>query len=262
MTNNQNQPNQYDAVLGGNAPPPIHGAVLGGIEGVKRRLASSNVEAQIAALKEAVNYDETGLNIVIQALEDNRRKVREAAVYLLEGRNETQAKSALKNYKFWNRLERLYGLPSILLTTFDERTGITNTVDIALEELTDVKNIFIGEDEGGGDMISCITLPHVSPFLKALPQLEVLTIRGNSHYSYRGKALIFNPALKHNNLKALTIQSGGLSREAITQFCQLELPALEYFELWSGNYEYSGSSLSRMGIKELMAVFYKIFPNT
>lgn len=242
MTNNQNQPNQYDAVLGGNAPPPIHGAVLGGIEGVKKRLASSDVKAQLTALKEALNYEKEGLNIVIQALEDNRRKVREAAVYLLEDRNEPQAKSALKNYKFWDNFRIIYGVPSILLTSFDERTGITHTVDTALEELTDVKTIFIGEDEDSEHMISSITLPHVTPILQALPRLEVLKIRGNSHYRYGGEALIFNPSIKHDNLKALTIQSGGLSREAITQLCQLELPALEYLELWLGSYEYGGTS--------------------
>ena len=35
MTNNQNQPREYDAVLGGQSPPPVEGAILGGIEGVK-----------------------------------------------------------------------------------------------------------------------------------------------------------------------------------------------------------------------------------
>ena len=75
MTNNQNQPNQYDAVLGGNAPPPIHGAVLGGIEGVKRRLASSNVDVQIAALNDALNYGDVGLDLVISALKNESKKV-------------------------------------------------------------------------------------------------------------------------------------------------------------------------------------------
>ena len=53
MTNNQNQPREFDAVIGGEAPPPVQGVVLGGIEGIKRRLSSSNIEARIAALSEA-----------------------------------------------------------------------------------------------------------------------------------------------------------------------------------------------------------------
>ncbi|MGD1910767.1 MAG: HEAT repeat domain-containing protein [Rivularia sp. (in: cyanobacteria)] len=320
MTNNQNQPNQYDAVLGGNAPPPVTGAVLGGIEGVKKRLASADVKAQVAALKEALNYEEEGLQLVLQGLEDNHRKVREAAVYLLEDRNETQAKLALKNYKFWNRHERLDGLPWGHATTFanrkviefDQKIGITDTVDTAyafrdipdessemsieerleileqeeqkrlaqkvealvfgyleniedavlkaLEKFTHVKAIFIGDIEDTECMISSINLPNVSPILQALPQLEVLKIRGGSDGIFdeycRGENGVFNPPLKHDNLKALTIESGGLSREIITQFCKLELPALEYLELWTGKDEYGGTS----SIQDLMPIISGKFP--
>jgi hypothetical protein len=306
MTNNQNQPNQYDAVLGGNAPPPIHGAVLGGIEGVKRRLASSNVEAQIAALKEAVNYDETGLNLVIQALEDNRRKIRRAAVELLRDRNEPQAKLVLKNYKFWSGFERLYEYPNEYSTTFanrkviefDQKIGITDIIDTAyalranyysfwegkedisienklqilqeepqkhlaekvealvfgnsanpdkviftvLEKFPNLKAIFIYDIKDDECMISGIPFLSISPILQALPYLEILKIRGSSSITRGGETWVFNPSLKHDNLKALTIESGGISREVITQFCQLQLPALEYLELWLGDYEYGGTS--------------------
>ncbi len=55
MANNLNCPKEYDAVMGGTNPPPIYGAVLGGIDGIKQRLASSVVEVQIAALSDALN---------------------------------------------------------------------------------------------------------------------------------------------------------------------------------------------------------------
>ncbi len=317
MTNNQNQPNQYDAVLGGNAPPPIHGAVLGGIEGVKRRLASSNIEAQMAALKEAVNYDETGLNLVIQALEDKRRKIRRAAVELLQHRNEPQVKSVLKNYKFWSSFEKLYGLPNQHSTTFanrkviefDHKTGITDTANTAyalrasyhyrswrkevsisieekleklqqrrqkrlaknvkalvfgdspnpeqaiftaLEKFTNLKAIFIGDIQDEECMISMISLPCLSPIFKALPQLEILKLRGRVD---RYKE-VFNPLLEHENLKAIIIESGGLSWEFITQLCQLELPALEYLELWLGRESYGGNS----SIEDLMPIISGKFP--
>ncbi|MGB3760354.1 MAG: HEAT repeat domain-containing protein [Rivularia sp. (in: cyanobacteria)] len=317
MTNNQNQPNQYDAVLGGNAPPPIHGAVLGGIEGVKRRLASSNVEAQFAALNDALNCDKEGLNIVIKALEDNRRKVREAAVELLQDRNEPQAKLALENYKFWDGFEKLYGQPYGHSTTFanrkviefDPKTGITDTANTAyalrasyhyrswrkevsisieekleklqqrrqkrlaknvkalvfgdspnpeqaiftaLEKFINVKAIFIGDIQDEECMISMISLPCLSPILKASPQLEILKLRGRVD---RYKE-VFNPHLKHENLKAIIIESGGLSWEFITQLCQLELPALEYLELWLGRKSYGGNS----SIEDLMPIISGKYP--
>lgn len=44
MSKNPNQPREYDAVLGGKTPPPVDGVVLGGLEGVKRRLNSNNIQ--------------------------------------------------------------------------------------------------------------------------------------------------------------------------------------------------------------------------
>ena len=55
MENNLNYPKEYDAVMGGTTPPPISGAVLGGIDGIKKRLADSVVEVKIAALSDALN---------------------------------------------------------------------------------------------------------------------------------------------------------------------------------------------------------------
>ena len=39
MAENENQPREYDAVLGGKSEIPLGAAVLGGILGVKTRLA-------------------------------------------------------------------------------------------------------------------------------------------------------------------------------------------------------------------------------
>lgn len=61
----QQQPKSQDAVLGGQSSPPLGGLVLGGIEGVKRRLASPAIASRISALREAFNYGEIGLNLVL-----------------------------------------------------------------------------------------------------------------------------------------------------------------------------------------------------
>ena len=54
MPNEQNQPREYDAVLGGQNSTPVDAAVLGGIAGIKSRLASPAVEVRITALSEAL----------------------------------------------------------------------------------------------------------------------------------------------------------------------------------------------------------------
>jgi len=100
MNGNQNQPREYDAVLGRIAPSaPLQGAILGGIQGVKHRLNSSNFEARIAALSEALNYGNEGLDLVIGALDDKFRRVRHVAA-LLQQRQEEEAKLALQNPNF------------------------------------------------------------------------------------------------------------------------------------------------------------------
>lgn len=65
-----NQPREYDAVLGGQNSPPIDAAVLGGISGVKSRLASTILAVRIAALSEALKYGDAGLDLVVTALQD------------------------------------------------------------------------------------------------------------------------------------------------------------------------------------------------
>ncbi|MGB3654319.1 MAG: tetratricopeptide repeat protein [Rivularia sp. (in: cyanobacteria)] len=89
------EPREYDAVLGGKNPPPVDGAVLGGIEGVKRRLVSKVVEVRVAALRDALNYGDAGLDLVIEALDDDSTLVEDAAVELLRTSKKNKAKLAL-----------------------------------------------------------------------------------------------------------------------------------------------------------------------
>ncbi|WP_293339790.1 formylglycine-generating enzyme family protein [Microcoleus sp. CAWBG58] len=98
MSNNQNEPREYDAVRGGQNSIPVNAAVLGGIPGVKSRLASPIVEVRIAALSEALKHGEAGLDVIIQALHDESMQVKFAAYSLLKGRNEEKIKQHLRNY--------------------------------------------------------------------------------------------------------------------------------------------------------------------
>ncbi len=150
MPENLNQPRENDsealatlgasAVLGGQAPPPTQGAVLGGIEGVKSRACSLVEGVRIAALSEALNYGEAGLGLLIQALNDESKQVRRAAYLLLRHRVEPQVKQALREYKPWNLVERLdlTGYPEHVTTfanrkleEFDPQIGITDPVGTA-----------------------------------------------------------------------------------------------------------------------------------
>jgi hypothetical protein len=92
-----NQPRNDDVILGGQNPAPVSG-VLGGLEGVKRRLASAAIEQQFAALSEALKYGEAGLDLLIQVLKDESGQVAHAAFSLLRDRAEPRVKQALQEY--------------------------------------------------------------------------------------------------------------------------------------------------------------------
>ncbi|MDJ0733186.1 MAG: HEAT repeat domain-containing protein [Nostocaceae cyanobacterium] len=319
MTNDYNQPQKYDAVLGGEAPPPIQGAVLGGIEGVKRRLASTDVKVQIVALNQAYNYGESGLDFLIETLQHDSVKIQRYVYKLLKNRKESQVKKALQNYKFWREFEKYYEFPRNYATSFanrkvidfDPKIGITETLgtayairvpdwdfitkpvlstdklkilqqsplasqiealvcgfwyteDLSLvdsllnasEQLTNLKALLIEDFYPEG--YYPLENTNISYILLAYPQLEVLKVSGD--YCYRGGDIGLEIApIRHENLKALIIESDGISMELIFEMYDIELPALEYLELWLG-LDYRGNCFSRLGIEELMAVFSHIFP--
>ena len=101
MNNHSNQPREFDAVLGGQAPPPVDGVVLGGLEGVKYRLKSSDIEVKIAALSEALNYGKTGLDIVIEIFKLSPAKVQRLIARLLREKRGQEGKQFLLNYDPW-----------------------------------------------------------------------------------------------------------------------------------------------------------------
>ena len=95
---NLDQPKPYDAVRGGQLPPPVGGVVLGGLAGVKHRLSSSVSEHRIAALKEAFNYGDAGLKIVIKICQSETGQVQRAACDLLRDRLSAIAREKLQAF--------------------------------------------------------------------------------------------------------------------------------------------------------------------
>ena len=84
MMNNSQSPREYDAVLGGNSPPPIDGVVLGGIEGLNRRLETGNTQQRVDSLADALKYGDAGIDLLIDALNDSEIKIRVKAFQLLQ----------------------------------------------------------------------------------------------------------------------------------------------------------------------------------
>jgi hypothetical protein len=107
MTSSFNQPQNHDAVLGSQDTVPASGVVLGGFDGVKRRLASS-AKHRIEALPEALKYGQRGLFLVVRALNDPSAEVQQAAYVLLQERPEPRVQQAVRQFyqrSHYTRLE-------------------------------------------------------------------------------------------------------------------------------------------------------------
>lgn len=294
MNNNPNQPRDYDAVLGGQTPPPVQGVVLGGIEGVKRRLASPTVEARIAALSEALNYGEAGLDLVIKTLQDSSEQVQRSAASLLRKKGGFKAKQALLEYNPWlffttlanwnteefnpdvgiaepvgkaylvnfNCLELLLQDPQIhqvealiCRDLYDDLQfyDFVNAISGACKQLSNLKALFIGDGEEDEYMRCCLKLGDISAILKAYPQLEVLQARGNWGLEVK--------PLQHECLKTLIVETGFMAvrSQSISEICALDLPALEYLELWLGGCVMYGEDIIT---KDLIPILSgELFPN-
>jgi len=110
MTQPLNQPDKHDAVLGGYAAIPTGAVILGGWDGVRRRLASSRPEERLAALPEALQYGQRGLNLVMRALGDRAPEVQQAAYALLQNRTEPKVMRAVDQFyasAYYDRVQRL-----------------------------------------------------------------------------------------------------------------------------------------------------------
>lgn len=158
--NNPQQPREYDAVFGGNSSLPENAAVLGGIEGIKLQLSNSDAKVQIAALEQATNYGEPGLDLVIAALKDKSWAVQNAAYFILNSRTEPRIKQVLQEpHRLGFKLEPI---EIVTLNEFGE--------NIQRQQRT--ARYFL-EDLGNGVTLEMAAIPGGS-FLMGSPEQEVL----------------------------------------------------------------------------------------
>lgn len=104
----------------------------------------------------------------------------------------------------------------------------------AAERLTSLEAVFVGDLTMEEAEISWIEQSDVTALLTAFPALVELGVRG-------GSELVF-PATKHERLRSLTIETGGLPVQVVRGVLDSELPALERLDLWLGVSAYGGDT--------------------
>ncbi|SDG52185.1 hypothetical protein SAMN05421505_10516 [Sinosporangium album] len=102
------------------------------------------------------------------------------------------------------------------------------------ERFPALRSLFFGAIPSEVAEISWIQQSDVTPLLKAFPALERLDVRG-------GGMPALQP-IRHEALRMLRLESGGLGADVVRAVGECELPALEYLELWLGVEQYGGDA--------------------
>jgi hypothetical protein len=102
----------------------------------------------------------------------------------------------------------------------------------ARDRLPSLRALFVGDIVVEECEISWINQTDMGPLLRAYRSLEHFRVRG-------GTGLHFS-ALRHDELKSLVVETGGLGADTIAEVVAAELPRLEHLELWLGSTNYGG----------------------
>jgi hypothetical protein len=290
-------PQNVDAVLGGQNPPPVNAVILGGIAGAKQRLAIESIVAKLQALQDAVSYGNDGIELTLQALTDPADEVKKLARRLLRTHFEAARKAILLtdnplsyfttlaewrwevyhpeigivdpennayivtlNYLSIDYRQYRSDLSEFAALIRDPRIGELQALifqiapsdsysfGIALEAIHDarylfphLRGLFIGDRHGDRApeyRKSKVEVFDIKPFLVDFPNLEILQVYGHFR-SYTLECA----GVRHEKLRTLIIETADIKEENLQQIGAIDLPNLEYLELWLGRW---GSSADRV----------------
>lgn len=131
------------------------------------------------------------------------------------------------------------GVRALIIGQWGEAYEENSSVPIGLviaaaDRLASLEAVFVGDLEAEEAEITWIEQSDVTALLAAFPALTELGVRG-------GSGLVF-PATRHERLRALTVQAGGLPVQVVRGIQDSELPALERLDLWLGVSAYGGDT--------------------
>ncbi|MGR3933052.1 STM4015 family protein [Streptomyces sp. BRA346] len=121
----------------------------------------------------------------------------------------------------------------------DGYTSVRPVLDALIasaDRLPALRGLFLADVMSEQCELSWLDLDDVTPVLEAYPRLEEFTVRGCGM-----GGLGFRP-LRHERLRSLRFESGGLPGEVVRAVGASELPRLEHLALWLGVEQYGGDA--------------------
>lgn len=146
--------------------------------------------------------------------------------------------------KFAAALERLLtrtgpaGPTALIVGEWGEANDAPPPIDLLVRNagrLTGLRALFLGEMSFEQCEISWIQQTDLTPVLESFPALERLWVRGS-------EGLAFAPKLRHEGLRELVLQSGGLPATVVRDVASWDVPHLTHLELWFGVDNYGGDA--------------------
>lgn len=104
-----------------------------------------------------------------------------------------------------------------------------------------LRALFLGDVTGEECEVSWLEMSDITALIEAFPRLEELVVRGGGDAVPDEEKLELRP-VRHEALKSLRFESGGLPGHVVRAVGACELPALERLELWFGAQWYGGDA--------------------
>ncbi|MFJ4835342.1 STM4015 family protein [Streptomyces sp. NPDC088747] len=101
-----------------------------------------------------------------------------------------------------------------------------------------LRSVFLGDITDQECHISRISQTDVTPLLTGFPALEEFGVRAGEGSSLGQILRLEFPALRHDALRRLTVESSGLPVNVVRGVGASELPALEHLDLWLGGSDF------------------------
>ncbi|WP_435591200.1 STM4015 family protein [Nocardia sp. bgisy118] len=143
------------------------------------------------------------------------------------------------------RFARLLGavdttkITALIVGTWDDVYGngpdeVIEALCAAEDRLPALRALFLGDIVMEECEMSWINQGLVTPLLETFSGLEVFGVRGGQNLEF--------PAVRHERLHTLVVESGGLPAGVVRGIAASDLPALAHLDLWLGTSEYGGDS--------------------
>ncbi|WP_431968445.1 STM4015 family protein [Actinacidiphila sp. bgisy160] len=126
----------------------------------------------------------------------------------------------------------------------DEYSELRPALELLLadaERFPALRALFLADVTGEECEVSWLQLTDVTPVLERFPLLEEFGVRGGDSQGLGEEPLSLRP-VRHEALRVLRFESGGLPGAVVRAVGACELPALEHLELWLGVEQYGGDA--------------------